>query len=81
MFFYKEMRMRNVYIGFLLDYILFVLVTFVIYYGDQSKETVCFWRTFPRRGVGRGFCILGGVISEQSIVLFFFVACELVLRR
>ena len=73
--------MRNVYIGFLLDYILFVLVTFFIYYGDQSKETVCFWRTFPRRGVGRGFCILGGVISEQSIVLFFFVACELVLRR
>ena len=42
---------------------------------------LCVWRGFPRRGVGRSFCILGGVISEQSIVLLFFVAFELVLGR
>ena len=33
--------MRNVYIGLLLDCILFVLPTFVIYYGDQSTKAMC----------------------------------------
>ena len=30
---------------------------------------------------GWSFCILGGVISEQNIVLFFLVVFELVLGR
>ena len=40
-FFYKEMRMRNVYIGLLLESILFILLTFVTYSVDQTIETVC----------------------------------------
>ena len=38
-FFYKEIRMRNFYVGLLLDHILFALLTFVIYCGDQPIET------------------------------------------
>ena len=80
MLFYKEMRIRKVYIGLLLDYILFVswLLLLTI---ETNQLRKCVWRGFLRRGVGRGFCILGGVISEQSIVLIFFVAFELVLGR
>ena len=74
MLFYKEMRLRNVYIGLLLDCIFFLLLTFAIDYGDQSIE-------FPGWGVEWSVCILGGVISEQCIVLFFFVDFELVLGR
>ena len=40
-FFYKEMRMRNVYIGLLLKSILFVLLTFITYYGDQTIRIAC----------------------------------------
>ena len=40
-FFYKEMRMRNVYIGLLLKSILFVLLTFITYYGDQTIQIGC----------------------------------------
>ena len=69
--YFKEMRMRNVYIGRLLECIPFVLLTFGIYYGDQSIETVCL-AGISSPGVGWGFCILEGVISEHSIVLFFF---------
>ena len=32
--------MRNFYVGLLLDHILFALLTFVIYCGDQPIETV-----------------------------------------
>ena len=32
--------MSNVYIGLLLESILFVLLAFVIHYGDQTVETV-----------------------------------------
>ena len=51
-FFYKEIRMRNFYIGLLLDYILFVLLTFVIYCSDQSIETV-FGRDFLAKKLGQ----------------------------
>ena len=34
------MKMRSVYIGLLLESILFVLLTFVTYSGDQTIETV-----------------------------------------
>ena len=40
-FFYKEMRMRNVYIELLLESILFVLLTFITYYGDQTIRIAC----------------------------------------
>ena len=40
-FFYKEMRMRNVYIELLLESILFVLLTFITYYGDQTIQIGC----------------------------------------
>ena len=63
--FYKEMRLRNVYIGLLLDYILFVSLTFVIYYGDQSIETVR----------------LAGIPSQGSWVgLLYFGWCKFLSR-
>ena len=33
--------MSNVYIGLLLESILFALLAFVIHYGEQTVETVC----------------------------------------
>ena len=33
--------MSNVYIGLLLESILFVFLAFVIHYGEQRVETVC----------------------------------------
>ena len=59
-------------LGTLLESILFVILTFVTYYGDQ---------TIPRGGVCLVFDFLGEVISEQSIVMSFFVVFELVLGR
>ena len=72
--------MMNVYIGLLLESILFVLLTFVTYYGDQTIETMFLMGvSLPQSWVG--FCILGEVISEQSIALSFCVVFELVLGR
>ena len=48
---------------------------------ETKQLRLCVWREFPRRGVGLGFCILGEIISEQTIVLSFFVVFELVLGR
>ena len=70
--------MRNVYIGLLLESIRFVLQTFATDYGDQTIETVRL-RGISSPGVELG--IVGKVISEQSIVLPFFVVFEIVLGR
>ena len=74
------MRRRNIYIGLLLESILFVLLTFVTYYGDKTIETMCL-TGISSPGSWVGFCILGEVISEQSIALSFYVVFELVLGR
>ena len=73
------MRMRNVCIGLSLESIIFVLLTFFTYYEDQTIIAVFVWREFTHRGVGLGFCNFGEVVSDQSIVLSFFVVFELVL--
>ena len=44
-------------------------------------ETLRFSREFSCRRVAWDFCILGGVIPKQIIVLFFFVVCELALGK
>ena len=80
--FYKEMKIRNVYIGLLLDCILFVLLTFAIYYGDQSIEAVCLVG-ISSTGSWVGFLYFGwcNFWAEQSIVLFFFGVFEFLLGR
>ena len=46
---------------------------------ETKQLRLCVWGEFPRRGVELG--IVGKVISEQSIVLPFFVVFEIVLGR
>ena len=53
---HKEMRMTNVYTRLLLESILFVLLLFVTYYGDQTIEAVC----------------LTGISSPESCVGFLY---------
>ena len=68
--FYKEMRMRYVYIELLLKYILFVSLTFVTCYGDQSIETVCLAGIFsPGSWVGFFYFRRCNFWAEYSIVL------------
>ena len=62
--------MRNVYIGLLVESILFVLLTLSLTM-ETKKLRLCVRREFPSREVGLGFSISGEGISEQSISLFF----------
>ena len=47
----------------------------------QKLRSCVFWQEFLQWGIGWGFWVLRGVISEQILGLFFFVVFEIAIGR